>query len=82
MEKKENRMKRARINIDGVDYVPAEMVDEALSIIGGLSELYDNLAAHPSEPTDEEKRQERALTRRWTKLLNKFIPTKKTPRAA
>jgi hypothetical protein len=60
-----------RINIDGVDYVPRAQVIEALSIIGGLSELYDNLAANPSEPSKEEVRKERALDRRWTALHNK-----------
>lgn len=71
---------RKIINIDGVDYVPAALMDEAFSIISGLSELYDDLAAHPSEPTDKEIRKERTLTRRWTKLMDKVSPAKKTPR--
>lgn len=66
---------RNKINIDGVDYVPREHVMEALSIIAGLSELYDNLAANPSEPTKEEQRKERALDRRWTALHNKVQRT-------
>jgi hypothetical protein len=45
-----------RINIDGVEYMPQSIVAEALSIIAGYSEMYDNLAANPSEPTDKEKR--------------------------
>jgi hypothetical protein len=66
-----------RINIDGVEYMPQSLVAEALSIIAGYSEMYDNLAANPSEPTDEEKRQTRALDRRWTSLANKVYPPAK-----
>jgi hypothetical protein len=66
-----------RINIDGVEYVPQSLLDEALSIIAGYSEMYDNLAANPSEPTDKEKRQTRALDRRWTSLTNKVYPAAK-----
>jgi hypothetical protein len=65
------------INIDGVDYVPREFATEALSIIAGLSELYDNLAAHPSEPIPDEVRTERKLSRRWNVLMNKVYPPEK-----
>jgi hypothetical protein len=71
-----------RINIDGVEYVPQSLVAEALSIIAGYSEMYDNLAANPSEPTGEEKRRERALDRRWTSLNNKVYPSAPKPVAA
>jgi len=65
------------VNIGGIDYVPHATVAEALDIIAGYSELYDNLAAAPSEPTTKERRAESTLCRRWTKLCNKVYSARK-----
>jgi len=65
------------IIVDGVEYVRREVVDEALSIVGGLSELYDNLAANPSQPTATEREREAALDDRWTTLSDKLARSQK-----
>jgi len=68
-----NKAKSADIIVvDGVEYVRHEVLDEALSIVGGLSELYDNLAANPSQPTDAERARESVLDNRWTVLRDKL----------
>jgi hypothetical protein len=59
------------ITISGTDYVPRRWMDEALILIAAYSELYDMLAASPSEPTPIEKAAERELTRKWTALRAK-----------
>jgi hypothetical protein len=66
--------KMSAVVVDGVEYVPKSLVGEALDIIGGLSQLYDNLAANPSGPTPEEEKRERKLVKRWTKLSNLVNP--------
>lgn len=60
------------VTVNGVEYVRREMVDEALIVVSGLSELYDNLAAHPSEPTAKERKQERSLSKRWFALSDRL----------
>ena len=63
------------VKIRGADYVPLAALEEALDIIAGLSELYDNLAASPSEPTGAEVLTEQSLTARWGALCAGVWPT-------
>jgi hypothetical protein len=63
-----------QVIINNEVFVPRIQLAEALDIIAELSELYDQLAANPSEPTPDEKRAERRITRRWTRLQAKAYP--------
>lgn len=65
------------VTVDGVEYAPKALVEEALGIIGGLSQLYDDLAANPSEQTAAERKQEHRLNKRWDALHDKVYPSKK-----
>jgi hypothetical protein len=55
--------------INGEAFVRRSLLEEALDIIAGYSELYDALASAPSELSDKEKRREQKLTERWTRVL-------------